>query len=547
MNCQNLVAFSVQNRNRLAAALVLAAACSCTVVIQAATADVSYTTLSTNAYGTTDINSVGIIRDNLTTFGGYQYAAFYDNNGNIVLGRRSSDALQWNLVTTDYRISSALLSDDHNVIAIGVDSNGYLNMSWGMHNNPLNYVISTTPVTGTSWSGSSLAFTTAGTPVDASTGVDSNNNEVTYPEFYTTPQGDLLFSYRNGGTGGGSGNGNNYFDIYNPTIKSWAQDFTINGEATSVNGYINRLAYSSTGTLMMSWTWRATPNWQTNSNIMFAQSTSNGASWTTQSGVSEASPQGGITQATGQIVENVPQDSSLINQSNMAVDNNNNPLIATWYAPGSLNGGGNNTRQYMLDYYNGSSWQTSQITDRPSGEAYDSSGAYVRQLARPIVLVDNQDRVLVIMRYNNDVNADGSPNPAAGLPGTAAAAGGIVVAYAQLTDKNGLSSLGSWSYLTLDTANLGQWEPTYDASLWQSSNILDLFVEPVGLSGEGSATAQVLQWNEAAFFGSVPEPTALPLLVSGMVGAVLLRRRRLHHRRHRARANLSPTDWGVEC
>ena len=132
MNCQNLVAFSVQNRNRLAAALVLAAACSCTVVIQAATADVSYTTLSTNAYGTTDINSVGIIRDNLTTFGGYQYAAFYDNNGNIVLGRRNSDALQWNLVTTDYRISSALLSDDHNVIAIGVDSNGYLNMSWGM-------------------------------------------------------------------------------------------------------------------------------------------------------------------------------------------------------------------------------------------------------------------------------------------------------------------------------------------------------------------------------------------------------------------------------
>ncbi len=530
MNSQMLLALSLGKRNFLPAALILAAACSCAAIVQAATPDVSYTTLSANAYGTTDINSVGIIRDNLTTFDGYQYAAFYDNNGNIVLGRRSSNAAQWSLVTTGYQISSTLLSDDHNVIAIGIDSNGYMHMSWGMHNNPLNYVISTTPVTGTGWSGSSLAFTTVGTPVDAATGVNTNNNEVTYPEFYTTPQGDLLFSYRNGGAGGGSGNGNNYFDIYNPATKAWTQDFTINGEATSVNGYINRLAYTSTGTLMMSWTWRATPNWQTNSNIMFAQSSDNGGAWTTQSGVSEESSQGGITQSTGQIVESIPQGSSLINQSNMAVDDNNNPLIATWYAPGSLNGGGNNTRQYMLDYYNGASWQTSQITDRPAGEAYDSSGAYVRQLARPVVLVDKQDRVLVIMRYNNDVNADGTPNSAAALPGTAAAAGGIVVAYAQLTEKNGLSSLGSWSYLTLDNADLGQWEPTYDAALWQSSNILDLFVEPVGINGEGAATAQILQWNEAAFFSSVPEPTALLLLAGGLTGAVL--RRRKPHNRH---------------
>ncbi len=525
-------AFWTRNKSKLLSAIVLSGTCFCTAVTQAGNLEISYTTLSTNAYGATDINSVGILRDNLVTSAGYQYAAFYNDNGNIVLGRRSTNAAQWSLVTTGYQISSALLSDDHNVVEIGIDSSGYLQMSWGMHNNPLNYVISTNSVTGTNWGASSLAFTTSGTPVDASTGVDTNNNEVTYPEFYTTPQGHLLFSYRNGGVGGGSGNGNNYFDIYNPSSKSWTQDFTINGEATSVNGYANRLAYTSTGTLMMSWTWRATPNWQTNSNIMFAQSTDNGATWTTQSGVSEISPQGGITQATGQIVEAIPQGSSMINQSTMAVDNNNNPLIATWYAPGALNGGGNNTRQYMLDYYNGSSWQTSQITDRPAGEAYDSSGAYVRQLARPVVLVDKENRVLVVMRYNNDINTNGTPNPAGALPGRDAAAGGVVVAYAQMTHSGTSSSLGPWSYVTLDSSNLGQWEPAYDAALWQSSNILDLFVEPVGLSGETSATAQILQWNEAAFFGPVPEPTALPLLFGGMVGALLLRRRRLHHRGH---------------
>lgn len=520
-----IIAFSRRIWFRAAGAAALAAVVSTLGTATADNLNITYSTVSANAYGTSDINSCGIIRDNLTTYGGYQYAAFYDSNGNIVLGRRTSGATQWNLITTNYQISSSLLSDDHNVIAIGIDSNGYLHMSWGMHNQNLNYVISKSSVTGKDWSGSSLAFTTLGAPVDPASGVDSNNNEVTYPEFYTTPSGDLLFSYRNGGTGGGSGNGNNYLDIYNPASRTWSQNFTINGESTSVNGYINRLAYSSTGKLMMSWTWRATPNWQTNSNIMFAQSTNNGSTWTTQSGVSEIAASGGITQSTAQIIETIPEGSSLINQSNMAVDRNSNPVIATWYAPGSLEGGSNNTRQYMLVYYNGANWQTSQITDRPAGEVYDSSGAYVRQLARPIVLVDREDRVLVIMRYNNDINSDGSPNADAALPGRAAAGGGIVVAYSQLTSKNGISSLGAWNYLTLYTANLGQWEPTYDAALWQSSNILDLFVQPVGLGGETSSTAQVLQWNEAAYFASVPGVPPALLLACGLIGISLLARK----------------------
>jgi len=64
-----------------------------------------------------------------------------------------------------------------------------------------------------------------------------------------------------------------------PLDQTWSHNFVINGELTSVNAYLNSLVYDSSGNLDMSWTWRATANWQTNSNIMFAQSPDNGTTW----------------------------------------------------------------------------------------------------------------------------------------------------------------------------------------------------------------------------------------------------------------------------
>src|SRR5205823_5488992 len=144
----------------------------------------------------------------------------------------------------------------------------------------LNYGISNAPVTGASLS--SIAFTTQ-TAANAPTlfpGSGSTTNEVTYPQFYNIPgSSNLLFTYRNGGAGGGSGNGDQYFNIYNPSTDSWTNNLVVNGEQTSVNAYLNRMVYTSDNNLLMSWTWRATSNWQTNSNIMFAQSPDNGTNW----------------------------------------------------------------------------------------------------------------------------------------------------------------------------------------------------------------------------------------------------------------------------
>ena len=80
-----------------------------------------------------------------------------------------------------------------------------------------------------------------------------------------------------------------------------------------------------------------------------------------------------------------------------------------------------------------------------------------------------------------------------------------------------------WQTVMLDNTNMGEWEPTMDYSLWNSQNMLDLFYQPSGFSTLTQNTAQVLQWDEAAYFASLPEPTGAMALLAA--GSLLLGRR----------------------
>ena len=78
----------------------------------------------------------------------------------------------------------------------------------------------------------------------------------------------------------------------------------------------------------------------------------------------------------------------------MTVDQHDRPIIASWRAPGignpnnigtnatlAPNATNNNpNRQYMVVYYDGTKWATSQVTNRTSDTSFDSSGVSVRDL-----------------------------------------------------------------------------------------------------------------------------------------------------------------------
>jgi BNR repeat-containing family member/PEP-CTERM motif len=482
--------------------------------------NVTFSTVAVNGYGTGDVNSCAIALNNVTSVGNFQFIGYYDNSRNLMIGRRTLGSSSWQTFSSGISIAASEITDDHNVIALAVDSAGFMHVSWNMHNVSLNYGISTAPVTGASLN--SIAFTkqTAANAPTLFPSSGSTTNEVTYPQFYPIPNSsNLLFTYRNGGPGGGSGNGNQYFNIYNPSTNTWTNNFVINGVQTNVNAYLNSMAYTSTNNLLMSWTWRATPNWQTNSNIMFAQSPDNGTTWFQQGGTTQYGlpiiQSGSPANSVAQVVQAIPPNSSFINQTSMAVDQNNNPLIATYLTPNwnPATQTGDKNRQYVLVYYTGAQWQMSQISHRTSDTAIDTSGANVRDLGRPVVLVDKQNRVLVITR-SEDTAMGSFSNPS--TPNNK-----IVVFYT----TNLSSGNPTWSTLTLDTANMGAWEPTYDSALWLSQNKLDLFYEPVGLSGETTWTVKVLEWDEQAFFTPVPEPTTTLLFASAAFGGLFAWRR----------------------
>jgi autotransporter-associated beta strand protein len=477
---------------------------------------VSFSQVSTNAYGAGDINSCSVDINNLITIDGYQFIAYYNNSGHVVIGRRqasagANNANTWQLDTTTLTADSASggIGDDHHTISIAVDGSQQMHLSWGMHNDAFNYAISGASVIPASGNPSFApnftveSQTTIGTwfpELNQTTGID----QVTYPQFYNIPNsGNLLLVYRDAAsaTGGGSGNGNEWFAVYDATTKTYSSAQNVemlDGGQTSVNGYMNNLAYKSSGALVATWTWRATPNWQTNQDVLYAQSSDNGASWQQFNGTPYGLPiiqntsSGGNANQVAQGVYNIPQNDSYINQTCEAIDNNGNPMVATYLTPGynPSTGTGNPNRQYVLVYYNGSSWQESVISNRVNDASIDTSGADVRDLGRPLVMVDKQGRVIVVTRSEDSGLVSSFSSTLANND--------IVVYYTSTAALD--SGAPNWRSVILDTANMGQLEPTYDPLLWQSNNVLNLIYEPVGLSGEGQQTIKTLQWDEQTFF-----------------------------------------------
>ncbi len=237
---------------------------------------------------------------------------------------------------------------------------------------------------------------------------------------------------------------------------------------------MNNWVIDSTGTIQATWVWRETSAYATNHDIMYAKSTDQGVTWQRQDGTPYTLPikpdtDNNEPNSKAQVVFSIGQNNSLMNQTSMAVDSQNRTMVATWYAP--LHASGNDTRQYMLVYYDGTQWRSSQISHR-SYETFQSDGT-VRDLGRPVVLVDRDDRVIVVMRYRDSTNSSDA----------------VKVAYS--TDKQ------NWSYVDLTTEDSGNYEPMADPVRWSRDGILALFYQIAGVSG--GSMVSTLEWNSLRY------------------------------------------------
>lgn len=392
-----------------------------------------------NGWARNQVNAVIFRRNSMTTHGNSQYVAFYDANSSVILAKRKLGADYWQTNKTQYRGNA---EDAHNSISIAVDGDGFLHMAWNHHASPLQYCRSVRP--------GSLELE----PMMAMVG--NSEERVTYPEFYSLPNGNLLFLYRDGVSGGG----NLVINRYDLKTRRWSrvQDKLIDGEGQR-NAY-SQMAVDARGTIHLSWVWRESPDVATNHDMCYARSTDGGKSWQKSSGARYQLP---ITARTAEYVWRIQPGSELINQTSMCVDAHGRPYIATYFRPS-----GQLVPQYHIIYYDGERWKVSQVTQRTIPFSLSGQGTRRIPISRPQILVRSAGaRVEGFMVFRDSER-------------------GSRVSVAVCHDITG----GVWLIRDLTKGSVGMWEPTYDESVWNKKNEIHLLIQNVG-QGEGETMEDI--------------------------------------------------------
>ena len=299
-------------------------------------------TISDKAWSGSSVNVMANVHQTLFTDNAYQYTAFYDEQARLVLGKRPVGSDQWQLAVSQF---SGNAIDAHNHISLVVDGKGYLHLSWDQHNVALKYAVSVAP--------GSLQLASVNM-------LGENESAVTYPQFYRLLSGDLLFVYRDGG----SGNGNIVLNRFDHQQQRWqrVQNNLLDGEGQR-SAYWD-MTLDANGVLHLTWLWRETPDVATNHDLHYAQSKDSGSTWQTLEGQPILLP---ITMQSLAPVWQVNQQHNLMNPPVIAADNHSSPFIASYWSESP-----EQAPQFSVISYLQGKWRRYQ--GPPSGEAFTLSG-----------------------------------------------------------------------------------------------------------------------------------------------------------------------------
>jgi hypothetical protein len=403
-----------------------------------------------SGWAANSVNAVIFRKNSLVTFGDTQFISYYNKDRYMVLGKRKLGTQKWELKQTPYQGNTA---DAHNTISMMVDGDGYVHVSWDHHNHPLRYAKSLHP--GSLELTQKLAMT------------GQVEQKVSYPEFYKLADGNLLFFYRDGG----SGQGNLVINHYNTKTKNWTQL-----HSNLIDGERKRNAYwqactDSKGTIHISWVWRESPDVASNHDLCYARSTDGGKTWEKSTGEKYRLP---ITEATAEIACAIPQKSELINQTSMFADASGNPYIATYWREE-----GTGVPQYHLVYHEKSKWHKQNLLFRSTPFTLSGAGSKRIPIARPQIVASQKGRKLSAALIFRDEERGSKAS----------------VAVSENLRKQ------KWNIKDLSGHSLGSWEPSYDTELWKNRKILHLFTQNVnqvdgeGISNTAPQMVEVLEWK----------------------------------------------------
>lgn len=233
-------------------------------------------------------HSVG---QSLLTDGDQQYVAYYAPDQTMTVAQRSIGSDSWTL----QRLDSVIGWDSHNYVTMAVDEAGHLHVSGNMHVVPLVYFRTTRP-------GDVTSLTRVASMVDPDT-----ERRVTYPRFFTSPDGKLIFRYRDGS----SGNGVDLYNLYDSESTQWSRllDQPLHDGEGLRNAYVEGPVLGPDDYYHVAWVWRDSGDAATNQRLSYARSRDL-RSWERSDGTPLTLP---ITFASGEIVDPVPMNGGIIN------------------------------------------------------------------------------------------------------------------------------------------------------------------------------------------------------------------------------------------
>lgn len=429
--------------NRIATKYILSLALLMSFILSFAKAPKGRLSEVGDGYAATSVNTAVFRGSSLATHGDTQYVSYYDPEGFVVLGKRKIGTDDWTLHKTQYKGN---IKDAHNVISIGVDGDGYVHASFDHHGHPLRYARSLAP--GSLELGEMIPMT------------GKDEQDVTYPEFYTMPDGDMIFAYRSGV----SGRGNLVLNKYCTKEKSWSrlQDILIDGEGDR-NAYW-QMYVDAKGNIHLSWVWRETWLVETNHDLCYARSNDGGLTWQRSDGTDYQLP---ITEATAEIAWKIPQNSELINQTSMTADSKGHPFISTYWRDGD-----SKVPQYRLVWNDGKKWNMSTVGSRTSPFSLSGGGTKMIPIARPRIVSDGKKACFVFRDQER-----GSK---------------VSIAYTPQLGKK------DWTVTDMTDFSVDAWEPSHDMNLWNDRRKLNVFVQTAH-QGDGEKVAKTASEKEPVY------------------------------------------------
>ncbi|AJQ96587.1 BNR repeat-containing protein [Gynuella sunshinyii] len=273
------------------------------------------TTWWDDRYGDGYLSSMSYSQDSVISYGGWQYAAYYNHNRQVVIRRRQLPGGNWDSLTlSDYTQTE---NDNHNNISLGISPlDGRIHVSFDHHDSNLHYRLSVAGVANypNSYSWNNALFSSVQSHLDNGT-----INPLTYPRFITAGDGTMIFE----GRIGQSGNGESWLWRYNndghwTELGKFIENSYNGGDA---NAYFFGIQFDTHNRLHAAWVWRENFGGNSNHDIMYAYSDDYGRTWRNNAGrLVAVTGQSFITRDSDVKIWTIPTNSGLINQEAMVVD-----------------------------------------------------------------------------------------------------------------------------------------------------------------------------------------------------------------------------------